>query len=177
MLNRFIRVLSIVLTATIFASCGGGGGGGGSFFGAAKVSINANPRTIFVGDRTLVSTSFEEVNEDGIIVAFRYPTNFAYVRDSAKLTVNKQTVDIVPLVNDKNSGKKYLVFVFSADTFGKDRRGAFEFQLLGESAVDTARIEVDPRIRDTHLPDDRQFNIKNPVFGTDEGIDVRIKSS
>lgn len=173
MVKRLFLAFSI-LGVFLGAGCSGGGGGD-DFFGPAIVSLDANPRTIFVGDRALISVDLEEVNEDGVVLVFRYPTALSYVDKTALLEVEDSEVKVTPLVNAGRKGSIYLAFVFSGETFGEDLRGKLTLQLTGLKPDDNAILELDPSIRDTDLPDDEQFNINNPVFGTDTEVTLRVK--
>lgn len=175
-LKQTLLTLLLIAAAATFFGCGGGGGGGGGFFGPAIFSIQATPTSIFVGDRTLVTAQFEQVNEDGIVVAFRYPTALSYVRASAVLEVEDDEVELTPLVNGVNDNNVYLVFVLPHSAFGEDSRGTLSLQLLGISKNDEAKIELDPSIRDLDVPDNQQFILENPIFGTDTRVTVEVRS-
>jgi hypothetical protein len=177
-MRRLSALICVLFTVTFgLVGCGGGGGGGGEFFGPAEVSLRANPESFFIGDRTLLTAELSQVNDDGVVLVYRFPTALSYVPNSAKLVLGDTEVSVTPLLNQAKDENVYLVFVFPQSSFSEDAAGNLQLQLQGIEKKESAEIELDPSIRNLLVPNDQQFDINNPVFGTDISVTVEVKSS
>jgi hypothetical protein len=133
-----------------------------------------------VGDRVIARAKLEEVNKDGIVLIYRFPTALSYVNDSARLVLNDDDeVALTPVLNQavKEDQEVYLVFVLPGSAFDDDKKGEVNLQLFAIDSKKSAKIELDPNIRDLEKPDNQQFNIQNPVFGTDIAEVIEIRKS
>ncbi|RME60496.1 MAG: hypothetical protein D6780_03275 [Candidatus Dadabacteria bacterium] len=172
-----VRVLLIIVLFTLFfSSCGGGGGGGSSFVGAALVSLSVSPRSIDVGDRTKVETEVREVNEDGIILKFRYPVALSYVLDSAFLIVDNNKINISPLFNEDDGTNSFLVFFLSRSLFSENGEGRVEFLLEGVDRVTSGTIGVDADVDDPLVNNLSEFSIDDPQFQAEAEADIDVIS-
>jgi len=174
----FLSLIFLSLVLLSASSCGGGGGAGNDFFVAATIDIDAYPESIYVGERTIITTYIDDVCANGVVVKFRYPQSLHYVPETAFLDIDGQIVDIGPLFNglSRKDYYNYLVFVFPQETFGKHRNGKLFFHLEAAKMNNAARVAVAATMRDTNLPDTQQFNINDPKFGSDTEVTIRIKS-
>lgn len=181
---KFSKAKGLVIAVSLLfvASLVGcsGGGGGDDFFGPAKVDFRVTPKSIFVGDRVVARAQLKEVNEDGIVLIYRFPTVLSYVNNSARLVLNDDDeVALTPVLNQavEKDQAVYLVFVLPASAFDDEERGEVTLQLLAIASKESAKIELDPNIRDLEKADNQQFNIQDPVFGTDIVEIIQIKKS
>jgi hypothetical protein len=170
-----ISLLSRYLAAAVIVLCGcggGGGGGGGEEFGPASVSIRSEPGEGFIGDRFLITTEVWDINDDGVVLKFRFPDTLRYFHGSSYLRVGDVTYDVGPIANDTAKHLGYLVFVFHGDVF-PDHQGTLTLELQAWSGTGKQKIELDPALLDTQVYDQQQFDIKHPLFGTN--IDTQIE--
>lgn len=177
--SRALITGGLLLFVAFLVGCSGGGGGD-DFFGPAQVDFRVTPKSIFIGDRVIARAELEEVNEDGIVLIYRFPTALAYVNDSARLVLNDDDeVALTPVLNQaiEEDQEVYLVFVLPGSAFDDDERGEVNLQLLAIASKESAKIELDPNIRDLEKSDNQQFNIQDPVFGTDIAEIIEIKKS
>lgn len=171
-LSHFLATAVVTLP---LLSCGGGGGGGDdSFVGAAIVAISASPTEIDTGDRTLVSTEVIEVNEDGIALKFRFPTELNYVPASARLLVDNNDEDASPDVMTDVDDSTFLVFYLSENDFGSNGEGRLEFQLEAQDELSNQEIEVDADVDDPLIENDEEFDPENPEFGAEDSVIVDV---
>lgn len=163
----------IGIMAILFSGCGGGGGSGGDFQEPANVDIEATPKDIYIGGRTLVRTFIDNVHTDGVVIKFRFPKGLNYVKESSRLYIAGGDVDVGPTNSGTKDTSNYLVYVFSKDVFG-DFSGELDFQLEAGEGIGSAKIEVQPAFRNPALPDSQQFSIKDPKFGTDIYVQIFV---
>lgn len=176
LLRLFTSLALLSVLCCSLLSCGGGGGD--DFFGPAEVDFDVTPKSVFIGDRVLVKAELREVNEDGIVLIYRFPTALSYVNDSAMLRLDDDDeTSLTPVLNQavEDDEEVYLVFVLPFSAFDQDAEGTVELQLIAIASKDNALIELDPNIRDLEKSNTQQFDISNPVFGTDinERIEIR----
>lgn len=184
--------LKITLKQIIFAlltlpvgSCGGGGGGGGidqfTNLKGALVEITSEPRTLGVGDRTIVTVYMEKVDNNGALIKIRYPKQvLRYVSGTALLTANKDTVEVRPVLEPSQGQAEgddnvYILFYFSRDSVSANGHATLELELRAHEIVEQASIEVDS---DQHNPDKEpinEFSLANPLFGVEDNIYVRVR--
>lgn len=157
--------------------CGGGGGGGGDddFLGAAVVDVGASPRSFDTGDRTVIRAFLSEVNDDGLMLKFRFPKELRYVLESAALIVDDNDRDISPKVKVTVDNDNYLVFFLAQDDFDDNQRGVVEFQLEADDTVTDGEIEVDPDVDDPLINNNTEFDPENPEFGAEASVNVNVR--
>lgn len=175
------KFLLILFMTCILPACGGGGGGGSSLEAELKgalVSIEATPKKLLIGDRTLVTVAIREVHENGVIVKLRFPSNVRYVENTSFLKVGRESVDVSPLEGPKKSGESiYIAYYFSLDSFNKDRQGILELQLRGTTAASPVDVEVDSDSHDPTKDPAEEFRIKQPFFGAEDLVRIEVKDS
>ncbi|RIL09656.1 MAG: hypothetical protein DCC75_06050 [Proteobacteria bacterium] len=178
MLTRITTAILICLiSALVLCSCGGGGGGStrDDYFVPARIDLDADPNDFLLGQRTLVTTWIYDIDEDGIVLKFRYPRGLVYATDTAYLEADGETIDLTPDTNDSSGSNTFLVFVMPPELFGRDSHGKVKFELRGEKVLtDDESIEASVNIRDITLPDDQQFSIKDPNFGVLDSTHVQV---
>ena len=171
-------LVALVLLGLSLSACGGGGGGGGGdgFQGAAKVDMSISPSSIDAGDRTLVKTKLSDIHENGISLKFRYPEGLRYIANTAVLFVDDDEYEIDPnfQVTNETDGT-YLVFLLAQEQFNEDLKGTVEFELEGRDEVKAGKIEVDPDVDDTQLPDSQEFDPAAPEFQPEDSATINVK--
>lgn len=168
----------LTLGATSLTGCGGGGGGGGDdFLGAAVVDITASPRSIDTGDRSVVRAFLSAVNEDGLMLKFRFPKELRYVLDSARLFVDgdEDGRDASPNVSITVDNDSYLVFFLAQDDFDDNQRGIVQFQLEADDKVSDGEVEVDPDVDDPLIDNEGEFDPENPEFGAEASVSISVQ--
>ncbi|MFM1848335.1 MAG: hypothetical protein RL417_1809 [Pseudomonadota bacterium] len=170
-LFRALLVASLVSTS----GCGGGGGGGDDFFGAAIVDIGASPRDIDTGDRMVVRAFLSSVNDDGLMLKFRFPKELRYVLDSARLIVDEDDRDATPQVSVTVDNDSFLVFFLAQSDFNDDANGMVEFQLEADDELSNGEVEVDPDVDDPLIDDDTEFDPENPEFGAEAAVSISVR--
>lgn len=168
--------LALVLLPAL-TGCGGGGGGGDDFLGAAVVDIVASPRNIDTGDRSVVKAYLTDVNEDGLMLKFRFPKELRYVVDSARLVVDSDTDgrDASPDVSVTVDNDSYLVFFLPQDDFDDNQRGIVEFQVEADEEISDGEVEVDPDVDDPLIDNGVEFDPENPEFGAESSVSISVR--
>ncbi len=178
--SSLFRSLTLVMASLVsLVGCGGGGGGGDDeFFGAAVVDIAASPRSIDTGDRSVVKAFLSEVNDDGLMLKFRFPKELRYVLDSARLYVDGDDdgQDATPDVSVTVDNDSYLVFFLPQDDFDDDDRGVVEFQVEADEEISDAEVEVDPDVDDPLIDNDVEFDSENPEFGAEASVSITVRN-
>lgn len=172
-------VAQLLIAPALFTvtGCGGGGGGGDGddFLGAALVEVAASPRNIDTGDRTAIRAFLSEVNDDGLMLKFRFPKELRYVLDSASLVIDEDDRDISPRVKITVDNDNFLVFFIAQDDFDDDARGIVEFQLEADDTVSEGEVEVDPDVDDPLIDNDSEFDPENPEFGAEASVSISVR--
>ncbi len=178
---KLIPAFCCLLLVVSLASCGLGGGGGGSEpeinIKGAEVSIDADPRTIGIGDRINVSVKISEVDQNGVIVKIRYDKNLRLVAESAYLTINgDETVAADPFEDSVGTDElRYAGYYFSRDSFDDDRSGELSFQLRAQTGPAEGDLEVDSDIRNPDKDPDDQFSARRSFFSAEDSISFEIE--
>lgn len=170
-------VIFVFIGLTLF-NCGGGSGDGDTFVGAGRVSLQTQPSTIDVGDRTLVSASISNVNDDGIMVKFRIPAGLVYVLNTAFLEVDDREIDIGPDVNVEVDSENfvYIVFFLSQSIFGEQNRGVLTLQLEGVDSVGNGQVAVDIDVDDPLINNPGEFDAQSPEFQVEDEVDIKVEA-
>ena len=171
--TKFTLLLLFLFLCTLITACGGGGGSGDGFQPPAEVDIDATPKDVFIGGRTLVRAFIDDVHPDGVVLKFRFPKGLAYVTNTSRLRVAGGDVDVGPTNTGTNDTSSYVVFVFPREVFG-EYSGELDFQLEARDGIGSAKIELQPSYRNLSVSDDRQFNINDPKFGTDVYVQIFV---
>jgi hypothetical protein len=162
-------LVSLIALFTCCLGCGGGGGGGGGAEGAAEVSIKAEPREFDVGDRTKVTIEMASVHPDGILLKVKFPNGLRYVKSSAFLEVDGDSVDVTPRDNVAVSPDNYLVFAFPYSTFRDEDYGRLTLELTGTAAVTNGNVAIDPDVNYA-----LSFSGSDPKFQEEAEIEVTV---
>ena len=160
--------LPLLASVLAISGCGGGGSDSG-FIGAALVEIRTSPGKIDTGDRSEVRIRISEIHPAGIVLKIRYPSELAYVTESAVLEVNDRDTDASPEANRTVDSSTYLVFELSEDDLGSKGEGELRFQLQGNAAVEDGEVEVDADV-DTGA----NFDPDNPEFGAEDAAGLEV---
>jgi hypothetical protein len=173
---RLLVALGVLCATFLMISCGGGGGGGGGELEPALLRLELTSNSIDTGDFLGLKLDISEVNENGIILKFRYPTGLTYVPGSATLRVNgnPQAITVTPTVNSGSNGKIYLVYFLSVALFGDDLDGELNLRLKAIGAVEDGVIEVDADQDDPSIADNQEFDIESPDFSAVEMRDIEV---
>ena len=163
-----------VLLSGVVGCSSGGGDDDSDFVGAAVATIRTSPNTIDTGDRTRVLATLREVNEEGVALKFRFPSELFYVTGSAKLIVDDKEIDASPTVNTSDDRESYLVFYFSQSQFDEDMRGAVMFDLEAADEVSDEEIEVDADVDDPLVDNAVEFSIDRPEFGAEDSASIEV---
>jgi hypothetical protein len=179
--------LTLALISSILSSCGGldlDGNGSGSGSGdsdsllAGIASVQAAPRDIDTGERTLIRITINEAHQDGVIVKTRYPQGLNFFRKSAIISADGSTTSLEPIFQGSskvaNEKLDYLVFFLPRTRFGLTGTGDVSFQLVGRSAVATGDVEVDLDLNNTLSGKFQDFSPTDPRFSTEASVTVKV---
>lgn len=166
-----------LLLLLALSACGSGGGGAPDPLSTkpADVSLSISSGSILVGDRVRVKSDLSDIHPNGIVLKWRIPKSMVRVTNTEFLTLPKnQTIELAPFLDTEKGNYRYIIYIFPKLTFDNERSAKIEFQLRGTKPVDDALIELDVDIYDTTKAENKQFDIKNPMFGAlvIKGLDI-----
>lgn len=170
--------------ALTVASCGVGGGGGGGGGSGEDNDGNYPGYTDFQverdyldsGDLTDITLTVYDINSDGIFVKFHYPPALRYMGGSS-MTYSGDSeawVGTEPFDSATTSSGKYLVFRVSRPPEDQTNRVAIGFTMRATGGDPSAYIEVDLDNNDPTIPDNIEFNSKDPQFYSDDRWNINI---
>ena len=177
-----IFALNILLLGlvTMVVACGfGGGGGGGSDSDEvnvipAQVGLNVSPRRLDTGDKTKITVFLTNLNEGGVQLKIRVPTNLDYVRSSSRIKINGEYESLDPNVVTSSTDKTYIVYFLSGNLLGDDNYGELELVLLGSGGVSSGTVELDADLDRPSLPTSERFAVASPQFEATESVGITV---
>jgi hypothetical protein len=186
--SRALRALEYLLIcsamALTVASCGVGGGGGGGGDGQDGNGGNYPGYTDFQverdaldsGDLTDVTLTVYDINQDGIFVKFHYPPSLRYMNGSSMTYTgdSESWVGTEPFAATTTSTGKYLVYRVSRPPENETNRVAIGFTMRATGGDPSAYIEVDLDNNDPTIPDNIEFNSRDPQFYSDDRWNIQI---
>ena len=180
---------SLVLLFSLLCACGGlpglGGGGSGGTpeeelddpLQAANVSISADPGSLGLGDRSLVSVAISEVNTTGVILKIRYTGTLRYVERSAAINLSESSTAVEPFSGPNGARTTYMAFYFPRSSFDADRSGRLTFQLraMSTETTNTTMVEVDTDVHDPRKRVSEEYNSEKPLFSAEDHVSLTIE--
>lgn len=180
-LKNLLILCAIALT---IASCGGGGGGGGSSSGEDSnypgyTDFQVERDSLDSGDFTNVTLTVYDINPNGIFVKFHYPYSLRFQRGTAiTYSGDAQTwTATAPFDSATTSDGRYLVFTVSPPPADETNRVGISFTLQATSGDPSAYIEVDLDNNNPKVPDNVEFNPKDPQFYSDDRWNIGINGT
>ena len=141
------------------------------------MTAKSKPSIIDTGDRTQINIYTSQVHNNGILLKVRFEKALQFVPNTSYVVVKDQNMKekITPLFNDEDKKYTYLVFFLSPSQFGQDNDGKVVFELKGIKSQKNNTVEVDPDVDDPSIPNDQEFDVKNPEFSPDSVSYVTIR--
>lgn len=181
MRNLFATLITCAASAGIGIGCGGigGGGGGGSDQPNApgNIFMNLERDVIDVGNLSQVYIEANDINKNGVLLKFHYPTSLTYSKRSAVLFPGEDKEEyIFPYTEATSGSDRYLVFFFTpSQRIGDDIRLALNLKAIQKDQ--SAYIEVGLSNNDPNVHDSEEFKVNRPFFAPLDREDIVIRGS
>lgn len=180
--NALKNILILIALALTAASCGvGGGGGGGSedsnYPGYTDFQVERD--SLDSGDLTSVTLTVYDINKDGIFLKFHYPGSLAFQSGSAMTYSGdmQSWVPTAPFDSTTTDSGKYLVFRVYPPPQDETNRVGISLTMRAVSGDPSAYIEVDLDNNDPSIPDELEFNDRDPQFSSDDRWNIGIQGT
>lgn len=162
--------LALISALCVISAAGcGDGSSNSSTAGAARVALSVDPKRLDVGDRVEVRINIEDVDEAGIILKVRIPTELAYIVDSAVHYYDDDERELAPAQIETDDDVTYIIFRIDEDENGEENRSTLVFDLRANDGKDEVTIAIDPDVNST-----TPFDPLNPEFVSEAQVEVSV---
>jgi hypothetical protein len=107
---------------------------------------------------------------EGFLLKLRYPSGMSFVDNSAKLTVHRNVIRMLPLTEISLDESSYLTFHIQTEFLGDRSHAMFELVLLGDYAVHNGQVGVDA----DRVDEEYSFDAGAPRFTARDAAYVEV---